>query len=62
MPKATSIRPSLSEEQPHPLCRVLRSHCVGQAMPPPAALQENLPWQAALAAPSQTSLLALLEL
>lgn len=29
---------------------------------PPAALQENLPWQAALAVPSQTSLPALLEL
>lgn len=62
MLKATSIGPSLSEEQPQRLCRVLRSHCVGQAMPPPAALQENLPWQAALAAPGQTSLPVLLEL
>lgn len=61
MPKMSSLRLSLLEEQPQTICRALLSHCIGQAMPP-AALQENLPWQAALAVPSQTSLSALLEL
>lgn len=61
MPKISSLRLSLLEEQHQTICRALLSLCIGLAMPP-AALQENLPWQAALAVPGQTSLLALLEL
>lgn len=61
LPRTSSLRQSLLEEQSQTICRALLFHCIGQAMPP-AALQENSPWQAALAVPSQTPLPELLEL
>lgn len=67
MPKAPSMRHPSLRSSPNlsggvRAAPTMLSHCVGQAMPPLFALQENFPWQAALAVSAQTSLPALLGL